>query len=239
MSESSEYTRMCNNRRNKRIRAETDYNRVLNEYIMLKYEPIAEEFTKFYDSLRTKYPEKHVYKGSKKFRYWVRSEIEKYESNKNTEEQQREAVVRDENDADVSEAVVRNENDADVSEAVVRDENDADVSEAVVNVPDTLNVVSLAEIVDNSIGASVVVPPLENVIANGLPLELEELDAFIGNIIADIESQCDEGISLSPHHELEPDPLYYEEEIEGLDDIELDLPLNLLEAELEIELENF
>ena len=252
MSEGSEYTRLCNNRRNKRIRAETDYNRVLNEYILVKYEPIAEEFAEFYDSLRSKYPEKHVYKGSKKFRHWVRSEIGKHESNKNTEEQQREAVVRDENDADVSEAVVRNENDADVSEAVVRNENDAnvseamvrnendaDVSEAVVNVPDTLNVVSLAEIVDNSIGANVVVPPLENVIANGLPQELEELDALIGNIIADIESQCDEGISLSPHHELEPEPLYYEGEIEGLDDIELDLPLNLLEAELEIELENF
>ena len=252
MSESSEYTRLCNNRRNKRVRAETDYNRVLNEYILLKYEPVAEEFAKFYDSLRTKYPEKYVYKGSKKFRYWVRGEIVKYESHKNTEEQQREAVVRDENDADVSkavvhnennayvsEAVVRNENNAYVSEAVVHNENDAGVSEAVVNVPDTLDVASLAEIVDISIGANIAVPPLENVIANGLPQELEELDALIGNIIADIESQCDEGIDLSPHHELEPDPLYYDGEIEGLDDIELDMPLNLLEAELEIELENF
>ena len=265
MAESSEHKRMCDNKRNKRVRAENDYNRVQNEYLMMKYEPIAQEFSEFYDSLREKYPEKHVYKGSKRFRIWVRSEIEKYDGNKNTEEQ---------NVNDVPEAVVRGENVNNVSEAVVRGENVNDVSEAVVNVNDILEAVacgenavavpeavslgeiidvacgenavavpeavSLGEIIDDTIGENVVVPaPLENIIANGLPQELEELDALIGNIIADIESQCDEGISLSPHHELEPEPLYYEGEIEGLDDIEFDMPLNLLEAELEIELENF
>ena len=249
--------RLCDNKRNKRLRAENDYNRVQNEYLMMKYEPIAQEFSEFYDSLREKYPEKHVYKGSKRFRIWVRSEIEKYDSNKNTEEQNvndvPEAVVRGENVNNVSEAVVRGENVNHVSEAVVRGENVNDVPEAVVNVNDipeavacgenavaVPEAVSLGEIIDDTIGANVMVPaPLENIIANGLPQELEELDALIGNIIADIESQCDEGISLSPHHELEPEPLYYEGEIEGLDDIEFDMPLNLLEAELEIELENF
>ena len=265
-AENSEYKRWCDNKRNKRLRAENDYNRVQNEYLMVKYEPVAQEFSEFYDSLREKYPQKHTYKGSKKFRTWVRSEIEKYDSNKNTEEQNvndvPEAVVRGENVNDVSEAVVRGENVNDVSEAVVRGENVNDVPEAVVNVNDipeavacgenavaVPEAVSLGEIIDDTIGENVVVPapleniiangPLENILANGLPQELEELDAIIGNIIADIESQCDEGISLSPHHELEPEPLYYEEEIEGLDDIEFDMPLDLLEAELEIQLENF
>ena len=257
IAESSEHKRLCDNKRNKRIRAENDYNRVQNEYLLMKYGPIAQEFSEFYDSLREKYPEKHVYKGSKRFRIWVQSEIEKYDNNKNTEEQNvndvpeavvrgenvnnvSEAVVRGENVNNVSEAVVRGENVNDVSEAVVRGENVNDVPEAVVRGENVNDVPSLGEIIDDTIGENVVVPaPLENIIANGLPQELEELDALIGNIIADIESQCDEGISLSPHHELEPEPLYYEGEIEGLDDIEFDIPLNLLEAELEIELENF
>ena len=101
-------------------------------------------------------------------------------------------------------------------------------------------VISLSDIVNDTPCANVQVPaPLENIIANGQAQQLEELDALIANIMAEIESGCDEGIALSPHHELEVEPLYYNEEIEGLDDIELDMPLNLLEAELEIELENF
>ena len=243
---SSEYTRMCSNRRNKRIRVENDYNRVLKEYILVKYGAIAEEFTKFYDTLRAKYPEneKAVYKGAKKFRFWVRSEIESYDAeNPNVPEAVSTEAVINVPDPDtlevaskaVSKAVV-NVPDPDTQEVA----SEA-VSEAVVNVPDpdTLEVVNLAEIIDNTVGANVVVPPLENVIANGLPQELEELNGLIGNILEEIESHCDEGICLTPHHELEVDPLYYEEEIEGLDDIDIDLPVNLLEAELEIELERF
>ena len=295
-AESSEHKRRCDNIRNKRIRAETDYNRVLNEYVMLKYEPIAQEFSEFYDTLREKYPEKYVYKGAKRFRSWVRSEIAKYDACKNAVEQNANDVseaanLREINDDTIgAEAVVCAENA--VAEAVNLGEINATVgAEAVVCaenvvpeavnlgeinatvgaealvcaenvVPEAVNLgeinatigaeavvcaenvvpeaVNLGEIIDITIGANVMVqPPLENIIANGQPQELEELDALIGNIIADIESQCDEGISLSPHHELEPEPLYYDGEIEGLDDIDFDIPLNLLEAELNIELENF
>ena len=269
-AESSEHKRRCDNIRNKRIRAETDYNRVQNEYIMLKYEPIAQEFSEFYDSLREKYPEKYVYKGAKRFRSWVRSEIAKYDAGKNAVEQNANDVseaanLREINDDTIgAEAVVCAENA--VPEAVNLGEiNDTIGAEAVLCaenvVPEAVNLgeiiditiganvmvqsplaeaVNLSEIIDNTVGANVMVqPPLENIIANGQPQELEELDALIGNIIADIESQCDEGISLSPHHELEPEPLYYDGEIEGLDDIDFDIPLNLLEAELNIELENF
>ena len=281
-AESSEHKRRCDNIRNKRIRAETDYNRVQNEYIMLKYEPIAQEFSEFYDSLREKYPEKYVYKGAKRFRSWVRSEIAKYDAGKNAVEQNANDVseaanLRKINDDTIgAEAVVCAENavpeavnlgevnDTIGAEAVACVENvvpeavnlgeinDTIGAEAVVCVENVVpEAANLSEIIENTIGANVMVqppleniiangqPPLENIIANGQPQELEELDALIGNIIADIESQCDEGISLSPHHELEPEPLYYDGEIEGLDDIDFDLPLNLLEAELEIELENF
>ena len=254
MEKTREERRVWDNSRNKRLRAEIDYNRVQNEYILAKYGAIAEEFSQFYDVLREKYPTKYIYKGSKRFRFWVQDEIEKYDNHKNVEE--------------------RNA-DNDVSEAAIGVDN---VSEAVVNINDTIEEVGLgdvingeldidaiikelgvadvvddsvganvvnnpvgANVVNNPVGANVVVQqhPLENVIANGLPEELHELDNLIEGIIADIESNCDEGIFLSQDHELEVDPLYYDVEIEGLDDIDIDLPYDLLEAELNIELENF
>ena len=191
------------NKRNKRIRVENDYNRVLREYLLIKHAPIAEEFSTFYDSLREKYPKKHCYKGSKSFRTWVRTQIEQDGVEKNTTE-----TTEEQN---VSEAAALG--------GIVA----GDVPEAA----------DLGGIVDDVIGEVVVGPtPLENVIANAQMEELEELDALIGNIIADLESQCDEGIALSPRHEIEPEPFYYDGEI----DIELDLPLV---DRLEQELENF
>ena len=236
MAESSQYERKRQNARNKRIRAENDHNRVLNEYVMLKYGPISEEFNKFYDILREKYPEKHSYKGSQKFRVWVRDEIKKYNTEEQNTDNVPEAVACSENTIAVPEAVVNDMSEVvvnDMPEVVTRTENT--IAVPTVAVPEA--VVNLPELVDISIGENVVipapVPALQNVIANGLPQELEELDALIGNIIANIENQCDEGIALSPNHELEVDPLYYEGEIEGLDDIDIDMPVNLLEAELE------
>ena len=259
MLDSSEYTKKCVNKRNIRKRAENDYNRVLNEYIMLKYEPISQEFNEFYDVLKDKYPNKSVYKGSKKFRVWVQDEIKKYDAGKNHEGEN--IVVEDvQNIVDegvqniaaedvqniVAEGVqnivaedVQNIVAEGVQNIVVEDEGVQNiVVEGVQNI--VAGGASLNEIVESTIGANAIVPePLENIIANGAPLELEELDALIGNIIADIENQCDEGISLSPRHDLEVEPFYYDHEIEGLDDIELDMPADMLEAYLEIELENF
>ena len=236
MAESSEYERKRQNGRNKRVRAENDHHRVLNEYIMLKYEPISEEFNKFYDMLPEKYPEKHCYKGSQKFRAWVRDEIAKYNTVEQNTDNVPEAVACSENN-DMSEAVVH---------AMPRTENTVAVPtvavpEAVVNLPELGENVVIPELGENvvipELGENVQipapVPALENVIANGLPEELEELDALIENIIGNIENACDEGIALSPTHELEVDPLYYEGEIEGLDDIDIDMPVSLLEAELE------
>ena len=195
------------NKRNKRLRVENDYNRVLREYMLIKHAPIAEEFSTFYDSLREKYPKKHFYKGSKSFRTWVRTQIEQDGVEKNTTE-----TTEEQN---VSEAATLG--------GIVAD----DVPEAA----------ALGGIVDDVIGEVVVGPtPLENIIANAQLEELEELDVLIGNIIADLESQCDEGIALSPRHEIVSEPLYYDGEIDELDDIELDLPLV---DRLEQELENF
>ena len=227
MLDSSEYTKKCVNKRNIRKRAENDYNRVLNEYIMLKYEPISQEFNEFYDVLKDKYPNKSVYKGSKKFRVWVQDEIKKYDAGKNHEGEN--IVVEDVQN--IVDEGVQNIAAEDVQNIVVEDEGVQNI---------VAGGASLNEIVESTIGANAIVPePLENIIANGAPLELEELDALIGNIIADIENQCDEGISLSPRHDLEVEPFYYDHEIEGLDDIELDIPADMLEAYLEIELENF
>ena len=65
-------------RRNKTLRIENEYNKVLREYLTVKYEPIATEFNIFYNSLMEKYPDKAFYKGSKRFRTWVRNQIEKH-----------------------------------------------------------------------------------------------------------------------------------------------------------------
>ena len=54
---------------------------MLNEYLTVKYEPIAKEFNIFYNSMREKCPDKHIYKGSKKFRTWVRNQIVQYVGN--------------------------------------------------------------------------------------------------------------------------------------------------------------
>ena len=246
-----EERRVQDNNRNKRVRAEIDYNRVQNEYLLAKYGAIAEEFSQFYDVLREKYPTKYIYKGSKRFRIWVLGEIEKYDNQKNDEERNA--------DNDVSEAAVGVDNVSNVPyvpeaavdiNTVIEEVGLGDVINDEVNIDDIIEEFGVADVVNDPVGANVVNDPvganvvvqqhpLENIIANGLPEELHELDNLIGDIIADIENQCDEGIFLSPSHEVEVDPLYYDAEIEGLDDIDIDLPYDLLEAELNIELENF
>ena len=74
--------------RNKRIRAENHFNRVMCEYITYKYGEIAIECTEFYDQLMEKYPTKSTktYKGSKEFKTWVSSQIAAY-CNENTEQE--------------------------------------------------------------------------------------------------------------------------------------------------------
>ena len=225
------------NKRNKRLRVENDYNRVLREYLLIKHAPIAEEFSTFYDSLRKKYPEKHCYKGSKSFRTWVRTQIEQDDVEKNTTETTEEQNVSEQNGVEKNTTETTEEQN--VSEAatlggIVADDVPEAASLGGIVADDVPEAAALGGIVDDVIGEIVVGPtPLENIIANGRQEELEELDVLIGNIIADLESQCDEGIALSPHHEIEAEPLYYDGEIEGLDDIEFDLPLDRLELELE------
>ena len=220
--------------RNKRLRKENDYNRVLNEYINLKHNAVGEEFCKFYNELRGKYPDRYFYKGSKNFRGWVISEIEKYDVSR--------AADEGENVNNTAEAAVLQNTDVEATVSVV----DEGVQSAVVGAA----VQDLGEIVNNMteaadqdlgeivIGSNVVVPPpMENIIANGAPSELEELNALIGDVIADIEGQCDEGIELSPHHELEIDPLHYDAEVEGLDAIDFDFDIQ--KTPLELELDNY
>ena len=67
--------------RNKKLRAENDFNRVMREFVTYKYGPIAVECACFYDKLRTKYPDNGTYTGAKKFRRWVTHEIKEYINN--------------------------------------------------------------------------------------------------------------------------------------------------------------
>ena len=66
--------------RNRRIRAENDFNRIMCEYVKHKYGEIATECAEFFDHLMDKYPAKNTktYKGSKKYKAWVSKEIAEY-----------------------------------------------------------------------------------------------------------------------------------------------------------------
>ena len=55
----------------------------MREFVTIKYGPIAEECSIFYDQLREKYPQRNVYKNTKEFRQWVQDEIVKYIENSN------------------------------------------------------------------------------------------------------------------------------------------------------------
>ena len=201
------------NKRNKKLRAENDYNRVLKEYLTVKHESIVSEFSAFYDSLREKYPDDNSYKGSKKFRTWVQNQIVLYNV-ENTEEN------------DAATPVVDPPNQTVQYNAENTEENDAAtilggfVADLAADPPTEQQPLQNRN-------------PLENIIANGQQEALEELDELIGGIIRDIENQCDEGIDLSPSHEVEVEPMYYDVEIEGLDDIVLDIEADPLELELE------
>ena len=51
------------------------YNQTLREYITYKYSNILDEFEPFYEQLRTKYPRRRFYAGTKEFRRWRREMI--------------------------------------------------------------------------------------------------------------------------------------------------------------------
>ena len=85
--------------RNKKIRAENDFNRVMREFVTYKYGPVATECAAFYDMLRTKYPDNGTYLGAKKFRKWVTSEIKKHINN-----EQADNGIQDNNQANNGEA---------------------------------------------------------------------------------------------------------------------------------------
>ena len=220
------------NKRNKKLRAENDYNRVLKEYLTVKHGSIVSEFSVFYDSLREKYPDNHSYKGSKKFRTWVQNQIVLYNA-ENTEENdavppnqivQYNAENTEENNATTP--VAGPPNQIAQYNAENTKENDAATTLGGLVVDLVADPPTEQQPLQNR-------NPLENIIANGQLEALEELDVLIGGIIRDIENQCDEGIDLSPSHEVEVEPMYYDVEIEGLDDIVLDIEADPLELELE------
>ena len=96
--------------RNKRLRAENHFNRVMCEYITYKYGEIAMECTEFYDQLMEKYPTKSTktYKGSKEFKKWVSSKIAAY-CNENTEQETRDEHAQQETSDEHAQQETRDE----------------------------------------------------------------------------------------------------------------------------------
>ena len=56
-------------------REEHRYNTTLKEFVQYRYSNIIDEFNPFYQELKSKYPEKHVYINTKEFRLWRKREI--------------------------------------------------------------------------------------------------------------------------------------------------------------------
>ena len=157
--------------RNRKIRAENDFNRIMCEYVTFKYGPIAKEVCTFYDQLRDKYPAKAFYKGSKGFRAWVHDEIKTYVDEHPSS-----------GDEDVSDA---NET-GHLAAQVVETEPEKDVLSQAVREAcfDELQ----------PIEADIIIG--DNIHEEQRQQQLNELDNIVNQIIADLEMDQDEGIGV-------------------------------------------
>ena len=153
-------------RRNNRLRAENDFNRVMREYVTYKYGPIAEECCRFYDQLKDKYPTKSFYKGSTQFRTWVGKQIEEY--------------VASGNDSTDSSDSHNNE------EQVPTEQAPREQPETLEDLVNELLVGEDRELAHEQ----------QQQREQQQQAQLDELDNIVGQIIADIEANNDEGISL-------------------------------------------
>ena len=163
-------------KKNAKARADNDFNRVMREYITYKYGPIAEEFCRFYDWLKDKYPAKRFYKGSIQFRTWVTNQIAGYVASGNGEQVSQEQPETLELIA--SEVVVderqQNQPDEPIASEVLVDEGQQQQRE---QPQDHLDELSLADVIEELENAGV---PLAEQDDEGIQLDLyEELQADI------------------------------------------------------------
>ena len=208
--------------RNRRIRSENDFNRIMCEYVTFKYGVIAKEVCTFYDQLRDKYPAKNFYKGSKGFRTWVRDQIKTYVdehpssgdedvSDANETSHLLREDVSDENETghllreDVSD---ENETghllrEGQLAAQVVETELEEDVLSQAVREAGFDELQPTASIheeqqqpqlieVDNSVNIIIG----DNIHEEQRQQQLNELDNVVNQIIADLEAGQDEGIGM-------------------------------------------
>ena len=191
-------------RRYSRLRAENDFNRVMKEYVTLKYGPIAEEFCGFYDQLRDKYPDTNVYKNTKQFRQWVKDEITKY-----IDEHDDDEATDNNNNNNNNTAAGENEND-EAGNYAAAGENEND---------EAGNYAAAGENENDEAGNYVAAEP------NIINKAIEQADQQVNDIIRELENGGvplsndldDEGINLDLFEELRgiSEDFDYELEIEN------------------------
>ena len=179
--------------RNRKIRAENDFNQVMCLYVTHKYGPIAMEVCDFYDKLRTKYPTRRFYKGSRRFKTWLNKQITTYceEHTSSGDEQASETdPVADEQ---------ASETDPVADEQVPETDPVADeqVPETDPVVEDVLSLAMREFGEMQPVAQHVTIP--SNSTREELQLqELNDLDSVLAQIIADLESEQDEGVVMDP-----------------------------------------
>ena len=199
--------------RNKKIRAENDFNRVMREFVTYKYGPVATECTAFYDMLRTKYPDNGTYLGAKKFRKWVTSEIKNHINNEQADDR-----IQDNNQANNGEVYgeIQDNNQANSGEVndEIQDNNQANSGEVNDEIQDN-NQANSGEVNDeiqdnNQANNEGIHNQANNEIGDEIENILREIEN--GNILLDT-SNDDEGIHLD----------CYEEFVGDIEDLDIDV----------------
>ena len=212
--------------RNRKIRAENDFNQVMSLYVTHKYGPIAMEVCNFYDKLRSKYPQRRFYKGSQRFQTWLKKQITTYceehascddeqasETDPAADEQASETgPVADEQASETGpvagQQVQETEPVADEQASETGPVAGQQVQEtepvADEQVPETdpvvEDVLSLAmrEFGEMQPVAHHVTIPSNSTREEQQLQELNDLDSVLAQMIADLESEQDEGVVMDP-----------------------------------------
>ena len=179
--------------RNRRIRAENDFNRIMCEYVKHKYGEIATECAEFFDHLMDKYPAKNTktYKGSKKYKAWVSKQIAEY-TTKN-------AICKEPEASDIASG-----DEPEASDIASGDE------------PEASDIASGDEPEASDIASG------DNIINQALMLadnDIAEIIAELENAGVPLTENEDEGIQLDPYEELHGDIADFNVEVELNDDV--------------------
>ena len=179
--------------RNRKIRAENDFNNVMSLYVTHKYGPIAMEVCNFYDKLRSKYPQRRFYKGSQRFQTWLKKQITTYcEEHAPSDDEQ-----VSETDPAADEQVPETGPVADEQVPETGPVADEQVPETDPVVEDVLSL-AMREFGEMQPVAHHVTIPSNSTREEQQLQELNDLDSVLNQMIADLESEQDEGVVMDP-----------------------------------------